>query len=228
METKDFFPRRHESNAKMKLLICGDIHGNLPALEKMLFEETNNFEKFICHGDVVNYGPWSNECVDLLETLPNKILLRGNHEEYFLDGNYPGVNIVAKTFFEFCYPLFSNFDKIALYEQSFIAGDFEVIHSINHQYFFYNSIINRIDKSYIIGHSHQQFQRIIGDYLLINTGSVGQNRSNISLINYLIYDLESQVIELKNIKYDPSCIINEMVSRSYPEICINYYKNKIS
>ena len=64
----------------MKYLICGDIHGNLPALELMLQREKNNFDQLICHGDVINYGPWSDECVLLLNTIKESVLLKGNHE----------------------------------------------------------------------------------------------------------------------------------------------------
>jgi hypothetical protein len=33
---------------------------------------------------VVNYGPWSNECVELIENLENSFKVMGNHEEYYL------------------------------------------------------------------------------------------------------------------------------------------------
>ena len=85
----------------MQILIISDVHGNLPALEYVLKSEPNS-DLVISLGDVVNYGPWSNECVELLETLPNKILLKGNHEEAFINGAYPGENPIAKSFF-LCY-----------------------------------------------------------------------------------------------------------------------------
>ena len=52
----------------MKIGIFSDIHGNLIALEKVLKDE-KDLEEYIILGDVVNYGPWSNECVQILETL---------------------------------------------------------------------------------------------------------------------------------------------------------------
>ena len=66
----------------MRILVISDIHGNLPALEFVLNKE-RSADKIISLGDVVNYGPWSNECVDLMDTLTNKILIVGNHEEAF-------------------------------------------------------------------------------------------------------------------------------------------------
>lgn len=69
----------------MKVIVVSDIHGNLPALEK-LFKKETDWDLCISLGDVVNYGPWGNECVDFLEGLSKKILLKGNHEEYFIKG----------------------------------------------------------------------------------------------------------------------------------------------
>ena len=42
----------------MKYLICSDIHGSLPVLEKLL-EHYNNMhcEQFLFIGDLLNYGP---------------------------------------------------------------------------------------------------------------------------------------------------------------------------
>jgi len=210
----------------MRMLIFGDVHGNLPALETVLKTEYGNFDRLICHGDVVNYGPWSNECVQLLAGLVDIILLKGNHEEYFLSGVYPGDNKVAKTFFDFCYPSFDQQESIANYDSSVLCFDYTVQHTIQDRYIFPDTEPISIDKNYIIGHSHYQFMRVIDNFSLINTGSVGQNRKWINVIQYLIYDTDSGVISLKNIVYDHYIIINEMKSKKYPEICVNYYLNK--
>ena len=60
----------------MIVTVFGDVHGNLPALEKLFAIETSATDLFVCHGDLVNYGPWSNECVDFLETKNNCIKLK--------------------------------------------------------------------------------------------------------------------------------------------------------
>ena len=67
----------------MRTFFLSDIHGNLPALEIVL-KFLNKDDKIIILGDTVNYGPWSNECIDLLDDYDNKICLLGNHEEYFM------------------------------------------------------------------------------------------------------------------------------------------------
>jgi len=210
----------------MRYLICGDIHGNLPALEIMLLKEKNNYDQFICHGDVINYGPWSDDCVKLLNTIKDPILLKGNHEHYFLNGFYDGTNEIAKTFFEYCYSRFSQFELINKYGDSFQIGNYKIQHTILNKSIFIDTKIETIDQDYIIGHSHQQFTRFIGDKRIINTGSVGQNRTFINCIEYIIYDDTKNYIRLSNQIYDHHIIINKLKSESYPEICIDYYKNK--
>ena len=64
----------------MRILIIGDIHGNLISLEKLLKIEESNYDLLVCHGDIVNYGPWSNECVELLRLKQNSIILNNNFD----------------------------------------------------------------------------------------------------------------------------------------------------
>jgi predicted phosphodiesterase len=98
----------------MKLLVYSDAHGNFPAFELMLKEE-GVCDQYICLGDLVNYGPWSNECVELANSLPNSTLLMGNHEEAFITGKYPGSNPMVQAFFENKLPIFTEIKLINRY-----------------------------------------------------------------------------------------------------------------
>ena len=214
----------------MRILIFGDIHGNLPALEKALFKEKNNYDAIICHGDVVNYGPWSNECVILLEEIKNLTLLLGNHEEYFISGIYPGKNQIAKAFFNHCYP---NFDKSLLeiinkYDIQIQVEDYIIKHTINNQYIFADTDISAIEikSNYIIGHSHQQYERDSHNFKIYNTGSLGQNRQFINQSCYLILDTIKKNIEFKKFENNIESVINQMKSEKYPSICTDYYLSK--
>ena len=71
----------------MKITVFSDVHGNLPALEIMLKRESDT-DRFIFLGDAVNYAPWSNECVQLITSLNNIVLLRGNHESRQISLSY--------------------------------------------------------------------------------------------------------------------------------------------
>lgn len=214
----------------MILTIFGDVHGNIVALEKMFELEKTQTDFFVCHGDVVNYGPWTNDCVAFLQNIPNIKLLKGNHENYFIDGNYDGKNEIAKAFFEHCY---ANFDSnlvpiITNYETIFDVNNFSIQHTVNNQYIFADTDISNllIEKNYIIGHSHQQFEREDKSFKIFNTGSLGQNRQFINQSCYLKLDTETGKVEFKNFIHNIDLVINQMKSDKYPQICMDYYLSK--
>jgi predicted phosphodiesterase len=208
----------------MKLAVFSDVHGNLPALELML-KDAGNCDGYISLGDVVNYGPWSNECVDLLTSLPNSTLLAGNHERYFIDGTYDGSNTVAQTFFEFCYPRFTRQQQIKHWPENYTLNGFTFSHTINDQYVYPDSDL-KLDSNYVVGHSHHQFTIPQPPFTLYNPGSVGQNRKYINVINYMLLETDDMSVEFKSIIYDEALVINELKARKYPDICIDYYNNK--
>ncbi|AHM58441.1 hypothetical protein D770_00835 [Flammeovirgaceae bacterium 311] len=211
----------------MRALIFGDVHGNLPALEKML-QQVGKVDMMLCHGDVVNYGPWSNECAELLQSL-NCTCLKGNHETYFLEGSYPGEHPVARAFFNHCYPLFNQQALIAAYGESRQIGDYQVQHTVNEQYVYPDTDVDALglEKNYMIGHSHHQFAaQAASGKKLVNTGSVGQNRKYINVINYVVYDTERNTVALESLIYDVDLVINKMKEEDYPPICLDYYQQK--
>jgi predicted phosphodiesterase len=65
----------------MRLMIFSDIHGNLEALKSMLSDvEKRRVHRCICLGDIVGYGPYPNECIDLVRSLKNCRCIAGNHD----------------------------------------------------------------------------------------------------------------------------------------------------
>ncbi len=64
----------------MRYLMISDIHSNLEALEKSLEEAHSLYEKVICLGDLVGYGPDPNAVIDRVKELAT-IIIRGNHDK---------------------------------------------------------------------------------------------------------------------------------------------------
>jgi len=64
----------------MRLGIISDIHGNLPALEATLAAlDAARVDRLLCLGDIVGYGPWPNECCEVVRE--RKIVtIQGNHD----------------------------------------------------------------------------------------------------------------------------------------------------
>jgi predicted phosphodiesterase len=209
----------------MRILVISDIHGNLPALEFVL-KLNRDVDAVISLGDVVNYGPWSDECVRLLDSLDNMTTIVGNHETAFINGVYPGTNQIAKSFFNFCQPRFSEKKIIAGYKGSFFINQCRFIHTINENYIFPDTAIDLTEDTFI-GHSHRLFLRYSNGFKLVNAGSVGQNRANINEVNFVIWDSKDGSIDLCSRNFNSSSLlISEMKKAKYPDICINYILSK--
>ncbi len=65
----------------MRYAVISDIHGNLPALERVVAEiDHAAVDAILCLGDIVGYGAFPNECCQLLRDL-GATAVRGNHDE---------------------------------------------------------------------------------------------------------------------------------------------------
>jgi len=64
----------------MRYLILSDIHANLTALEAVLKAADRRWQKAVCLGDLVGYGPDPNEVIDRVREL-GAVTIRGNHDK---------------------------------------------------------------------------------------------------------------------------------------------------
>jgi predicted phosphodiesterase len=208
----------------MRTLIYSDVHGNLPGFEKIL-KDAGPCEAYISLGDIVDFGPWGNECIDLAASLPNSTFVMGNHEEDYLKGRYSGLNETATLFFNKTIEKFDRYNFIANFLQTFKFEEYICVHTLNDKNIYPDTDV-ALDANYLIGHSHHQFVYKNNGFTLYNAGSVGQNRKHINVSNYLVYDSISKKIELHNCIHDIEVVISEMRALKYPQVCIDYYVNK--
>jgi len=82
----------------MRLMIFSDIHGNLEALKSVLeHAKIQGFHRCICLGDLVGYGPWPEECIQLVRSLKKCRVIAGNHDVASLWETSPyGMSPLAK------------------------------------------------------------------------------------------------------------------------------------
>jgi predicted phosphodiesterase len=64
----------------MRILVLSDIHANSTALEAALSAAEGRWERTVCLGDVVGYGPDPDEVIDRLRGL-QATTIRGNHDK---------------------------------------------------------------------------------------------------------------------------------------------------
>lgn len=71
------------------LAVLSDIHGNLPALEAVMNDlAKTHVDHIVVAGDVINWGPFSAECADIVAR-EGWQAIRGNNEYYLLDYDTP-------------------------------------------------------------------------------------------------------------------------------------------
>ncbi len=64
----------------LRYLILSDIHSNLEALEKSLEVASGLYDKAICLGDLVGYGPDPNAVIERVKEVAT-VIIRGNHDK---------------------------------------------------------------------------------------------------------------------------------------------------
>lgn len=145
----------------MKYLVVSDIHGCLPALEKVLdFYRENNYDMMLILGDVLNYGPRNGvpqgldamAIVDRLNAMADRIVaIRGNCDSE-----------VDQMLLEF--PMLADCSMV-------VSGKRRIFLTHGHIY----SPDKRPSKGidiFFSGHTHLWELRKDGDTIICNTGSV--------------------------------------------------------
>jgi predicted phosphodiesterase len=210
----------------MIVAVFSDVHGNLPALEKFVRSTRAIADRYVCLGDVVNYGPWNDECLELVNSLPGIVLLEGNHERLFLGAVSIQEEIaLVREFYEHSIRYFTRRDLIAALPTSFQLDRFICKHTIDERKVYADTGIE-VTCNYMIGHTHQQYQIERSGKLIVNPGSIGQNRKDIDIFNYALYETSSHNITLCEEFCPIDQFVAELVARRYPQACIDYYRNK--
>ncbi|MDD5704301.1 MAG: metallophosphoesterase family protein [Kiritimatiellae bacterium] len=210
----------------MRVAVFSDVHGNLVALERFIDATRHEADAYLCLGDVVDYGPWNDECLELVLQLPGIVSIEGNHERLFLGDDSLADEIpLVQMFFRCSFACFSHPERIdGLPKQTCIAG-FRAVHTIGGRTVYPDTEIS-IAENLLIGHSHHQFQRRCSGHTLVNPGSVGQNRKWIDVIAFAVLDTDTANMELRSLTYPVDQFISEMKARRYPQACLDYYAAK--
>jgi predicted phosphodiesterase len=162
-----------------------DIHGNLPALDEVLAEASEEgVDRWLLGGDYGTPSPWPLETLDRLKQLENATWIRGNGERWLREPplDRPEVMAVYETFtgglpddvVEWLYglPPQTELDGV-LYVHGSPLSDVESF-APEPQPDEARMLNGVRDRLIVFGHSHQQFRRPGPDGTdLLNPGSVG-------------------------------------------------------
>ncbi len=215
----------------MRLLIISDIHSNLPALDAVLIKE--KFDKILCAGDIVGYGPHPNEVVETLKSL-NAVCVMGDHEYAVLTGRTERFNPYAAWAASWTAKALKeenrNWLKLPTIQRIVIEGtSIAVFHgspfdplweyvfpSTSPKYL--RSIIKEAKADIVIlGHTHIPFTFSWRGKWIINPGSVGQPRDGDPRASYAVLELPEMKIKLKRVDYDIDRVRKDMEREGFPD-----------
>ena len=211
----------------MRYAIFSDIHANLPALEVFVESTRRRVDAYLCLGDAVDYGPWNDECLDLIFSLPGIVFLEGNHERLFSgEDSIDGEPLLAQQFFQTSRAFFTREEVLRDLPNFVQVGDYGAQHTIADLRLYPDTPLE-VSGKHFVGHTHYQFRRDFpGGGVLVNCGSVGQNRRRIDLVNYAIYNTATGAVSLEERPYPLDVFISELRARNYPQPCIDYFLRK--
>jgi predicted phosphodiesterase len=192
-----------------RIALLSDIHGNLPALERVI-KDMRQFapDHVVVAGDMVNWGPFSAEVMQIIHE--NRwTMIRGNNEYYCINALPPRRpdSWAGYTMLEWLHEQLRDWhhvidgladDLLLLYPD---APDVHMCHGIpgNCWTGVYSAEFDSdstVDawlargraKTVFCGHTHIPLNRIAGSYHVLNPGSVGVPILGEPLSSYMIVD----------------------------------------
>ncbi len=224
----------------MRIAILSDIHSNLEALRRVQENlEILHPDRIYCCGDIVGYGPYPNECLDIVRALCHGIV-GGNHD-MAVAGRYPlnRFNLPGRKVIRWTRKIIrrEHLDFLNTLPRTIVENNVTIVHSspadTDGWTYLYSleDVRNLFDhfstKICFVGHSHIPFvagnDGSIGALnpaarYVINVGSIGQPRTGgkEAVFGYLDTDIWSY--ELIRVPYDVSMTAAAIREAGLPEI----------
>ncbi|MCB6143626.1 metallophosphoesterase family protein [Lachnospira pectinoschiza] len=216
-----------------KILILSDIHGNYSALNSVLKNvDWDCIKGMILLGDLIDYGPSSNETIELLKKIENKQTycnIWGNHEYAIMTDTYDkfssqrGILSAKYTKSRITDSSIQYLEKMNREGKAqFMLGNRKclAVHGSLENPLWKSIYPDKIGNEYseydyvFSGHSHREhffsvyYEADNAEYrnekrtIFVNPGSVGQPRNHNPAACYAVLNLENDEIEFKKVNYD--------------------------
>src|ERR1017187_2087367 len=215
----------------MRYLILSDIHANLTALDTALEAAKGQWDKTVCLGDLVGYGPDPNEVIDRVRAL-GALTIRGNHDKAVSGQADPEeFNPMARNAVLWTRERLraENLEYIEKLPKGPVAeGGFNMVHGAFHdedEYVFapeqaLDGLLSAPTPAVFFGHTHIQ-----GGFTLRGEDigvlrfkpTTGQPRDGDPRAAFAIADMEKQSVEFWRIPYDIENVQKRMAENGLPE-----------
>ena len=233
----------------MKIIVLGDIHGNLPALEVVLREARAEGYDLLCHtGDLVGYAPYPEETVSLVRSakIPG---VRGDIDHRIAgEAEGPGVggDPVSRPFEEkaFAWTLLHT-EKLTRsflgnlpFERRIETGGRRAVllhatpidldrclwESMDEDYFREMGEVAEAD-IIIFGHTHRPYHRKVDGRHFVNVGSVGYPRDGNPRTGYAVIKTDGDVeVRYHRFPYDTDRLLRAASARQFPQEAMAVFK----
>ncbi len=234
----------------MKLIILGDIHGNLPALEVVLREGRAEGCDLICHtGDLVGYAPFPAETVALIraERIPG---VRGDVEESLAagidrrdqDAGAPEDRAFRDEAFawtaERLDPLARNYladlpfqrvieesgRRIVIVHATPVDTAMPLQEARDDDFFREMGEVADADVL-IFGHTHRPYHRIVDGRHFVNAGSVGLPGGEDRRTGYVVIRANGNIeVQSRRFPYDTRRVLEACAARGFPMGAARFFK----
>lgn len=213
----------------MKIIVLSDVHGNLPALETVLDEVARRApDMLVINGDLVNRGPNSLACLQLLQQQSVDLhYLRGNHESFTLqaaekrldhgDSLYPlhqfaewtsqqlgteALGFISTWEKNIDFSELDNGSSLHITHGS-ILGERDGISATTSDAALIDKLGNHRDL-FVASHTHKAMMKKFQGRLVVNTGSVGQPLDGDERASFaeFCYGTNGWSVEQIRLKYD--------------------------
>lgn len=206
----------------MRVAALYDIHGNLPALEAVLADiDRLGVTEIVSGGDLVA-GPLPSECLALLRERDTRFV-KGNADRFVLDRTnetdawaYGRLSKAERTEVA-AWPgeLALEVDGLGrlLFCHASPRSDEEILTVATPEDVVAAAVGGAASDVVIAGHTHQQFDRVVGDVRFVNAGSVGlpyEGRAG------AFWALLGPDVELRRSEYDVSAAVTRLEATGLP------------
>lgn len=232
--------------------IYSDIHSNLPALTAVFNSmDESGVEQTLCLGDLVGYGAHPNECIDLVRSHTDTVVL-GNHDSVAAGmESSRHFNQYARNVIEWTAKELTPENKDYLKNLPYVVheNDCALVHASPRSpadWVYVNSLDEAadafdfyMDRFCFIGHTHtpiivamdsdgnfkvvdeSEYQPLETERLLVNVGSVGQPRDRNPEACYCLFQSDTGFVKHIRVPYDIAQEQEAMRNLDFPDFLIN-------